>query len=240
VLAVLQTLPLIIGKHQGTANLNRTNAGNGIEAGSEATNQLYFLRIDMALEGYKVERCERKDISSFIETHHYSGSINGCIADYCFQLLDTKGALVGALFYGRMAMAGQYKRFTDTEQDVTELRRLCCIDDTPKNAESFLVGRTLRWLKKNTDLKLVVSYADAEYGHSGTIYKASNFEYLGLKAGARVIMLGDKKYHDKTIRTKYNGVLKPFAVKVKAALESGEAVYKKTAGKHTFVYRLRK
>jgi hypothetical protein len=52
-------------------------------------------------------------------------------------------------------------------------------------------------------------------------------------------MLGGKKYHDKTIRTKYNGVLKPFAIKVKTALETGEAVYKKTAGKHTVVYKLR-
>jgi hypothetical protein len=135
----------------------------------------------MALAGYRVEKGERKDISAFIETYHYSGSINGVIADYNFRLVTPAGTVVGALFYGRMAMAGQYKRFAPEEKDVTELRRLCCIDDTPKNAESFLIGRSLRWLKKNTELKLVVSYADAEYGHTGGIYRASNFEYLGKK-----------------------------------------------------------
>lgn len=185
----------------------------------------------MALEGYKVERCERKDIAAFIEKYHYSGSINGCISDFCFSLLQPNGELAGALFYGRMAMVGQYKRFSDTEAEVTELRRLVCIDDTPKNAESFLVGRSLRWLKKNTKIKIVVSYADAEYGHSGVIYRAANFEYLGRKAGARVIMLNGKKYHDKAIRTKYKGELKPFAAKVKAALETGEATYKKNRWK---------
>ena len=52
-----------------------------------------------------------------------------------------------------------------------ELRRLCCIDETPKNTESYFIGRTLRWLRKNTGYKVVVSYADTHHGHEGTIYK---------------------------------------------------------------------
>jgi hypothetical protein len=96
----------------------------------------------------------------------------------------------------------------------------------------------LRWLKKNTAHKVVVSYADAEHGHVGTIYKASNFKYLGRAAGAKVIFYNGKTYHDKTIRTKYKGNLKPFAQKIKDALVSGEAVYKTTAGKHIYVYSL--
>ena len=45
----------------------------------------------------------------------------------------------------------------------------------------------LFWLEQNTKLKTVVSYADAEHGHSGTIYKASNFQYHGFKPGAKII-----------------------------------------------------
>ena len=47
-----------------------------------------------------------------------------------------------------------------------------------------------------------------------------------------------KKYHDKTIRTKYNGKLKPFAKKIKKALEIGDANYIKTKGKHIYLYSL--
>ena len=83
-----------------------------------------------------------------------------------------------------------------------------------------------------------MSYADKEYGHEGTIYKASNFKMVGEIKGAKVIYWNGKRYHDKTIRTKYKGELKPFAKRVKAALESGEAYYKKTAGKYTYVYHL--
>ena len=39
-----------------------------------------------------------------------------------------------------------------------ELRRLVCIDDTPKNTESYFIGKTLRWLKHNTDVEVVVSF----------------------------------------------------------------------------------
>ena len=56
--------------------------------------------------------------------------------------------------------------------------------------------------------------------------------------GAKVIIYNGKRYHDKTIRTKYKGELKPFAKKIKLALEVGEAHYKKTMGKFTYVYRL--
>lgn len=190
-------------------------------------------------EIYEVNPCSRNEIRNFIEEHHYSHNINGCIADYCFKLIDrSTGDIVGAMFYGRMAMANQWKKYGDSNEEVTELRRLVLIDDTPKNTESFFIGNTLRWLKKNTDIKVVVSYADPEYGHIGTIYKASNFVMVGRSSNGRVIMWNGKKYHDKAIRTKHNGVLKPFAKELKDKLNSGEAYYKKTEGKFTYVYKL--
>ena len=79
----------------------------------------------MALKGWSVVREERSAIAEFIEVWHYSGSINGCISDYCYSLRDTESSIKGALFYGRMAMANQWRRFADSERDVIELRRLC-------------------------------------------------------------------------------------------------------------------
>lgn len=193
----------------------------------------------MIVKNFKVILTDRKTIQPFIETNHYSGSINGCMTDYCFALTHDS-QIIGAAFFGRMAMANQWKRFVDHPDKCIELRRLCCIDETPKNTESFFIGKMLRWLKTNTKIEIVVSYADAEYGHSGTIYKASNLKYLGKTKGADVIIHNDKRYHDKAIRTKYKGQLKPFALRLKKALENGEAYYAKTKGKHTFVYDLKR
>lgn len=192
----------------------------------------------MTVKAYKVIPCERKDISDFIETWHYSKSINGCISDYCFKLMDGDN-LIGAMFFGRMAMSGQWRRFGEKEQDVIELRRLCCIDSTLKNTESYFIGKALRWLKLNTKIKIVVSYADAEHGHTGVIYKASNFSLDGKRKGARVIIYEGRSYHDKSIRTRYKGELKPFAQKLKEALDNGTAIYIQTAGKYCYTYKLR-
>lgn len=192
----------------------------------------------LQVKEFKVIECDRNFIKDFIETYHYSKSINGCITDYCYALLNGD-ILIGALFYGRLAMANQWKRFADNPKEVIELRRLVCIDDTPKNTESFFIAKTLKLLKKSWNGSIVVSYADLEYNHVGTVYKASNFSYLGLSKGANVICFNNKLYHDKAIRTKYKGELKPFAKRLKEALDSGEAFYKKTKGKHTYIYNIR-
>jgi hypothetical protein len=189
------------------------------------------------VKSFVVKPVPFKHIHYFVVKNHYSGRCNGCIADYSFALYD-KDKMIGAAFFGRLAMANQWKRFSDRPEGVLELRRLCCIDDTPKNTESYFIGKMLRWLKQNTKTSVIVSYADEEYGHKGTIYKASNFEYWGHSKGAGVILYKGRKYHDKAIRTKYKGELKPFARELKDALENGEAVKKETAGKHTYVYRL--
>jgi len=193
----------------------------------------------MALDGWYVKEVTRKDITNFIETWHYSKNINGCICDYNFALYSPDGIMKGAMFYGRMAMANQWKRFSSSPDDVIELRRLCCVDDTPKNTESYFIGQTFKLLRKNWRRDgVIVSYADKEYGHEGTIYKATNFVMTREIAGAKVIMHGDKRYHDKAIRTKYKGELKPFAKRLVEALKNGDAQYKNTAGKFTYVYNL--
>ena len=192
----------------------------------------------MSVKSFRVVYCERVEIEDFIVKNHYSGSINGCDTAYCFRLMDGS-QIIGAAFFGRLAMANQWKRFGDNAMDVIELRRLCCIDNTPRNTESYFIGSMLRWLKNNTHHKIVVSYADEEHGHIGTIYKASNFQYLGKQKGAKVIVYNGKQYHDKTIRTKHNGIVKPYGQKIIDALSVGQAFYKETAGKHTYIYRLK-
>lgn len=186
---------------------------------------------------YTVEPCERKEIRDFIEKWHYSHNINGLLSQYCFKLMDGD-TMVGAMIYGGLGMANCWKKYAENKEDIIELRRLCCIDDTPKNTESYFIGKTLKWLLKNTSIKKVISYADNTYGHKGVIYQASNFKHLGKTAKGRVIMWQGKRYHDKTIRTKYKGELKPFAKRVKEALEKGEAYYEETKGKEIYLYDL--
>jgi|TARA_B100000959_G_scaffold223513_1_gene236895 hypothetical protein len=180
---------------------------------------------------------------AFIEKWHYSRNVNGLRISQVFGLFHEKN-LIGAMIYGALGMANNWKKFVEAESKVVELKRLCCIDKTPKNTESYFIGKTLRWMKQNSDYDLVVSYADTYYGHEGIIYKASNFKHMGLTTKGKVIDYNERYYHDKCIRTYYTNkdgekVIKPFAQKIKGALETGEAKYVEMPEKHIYIYSLK-
>ncbi len=61
-----------------------------------------------------------------------------------------------------------------------ELARLWIRDYVPRNAETWLIGKAIKHVKANySDVQFLVSYADPSAGHSGTIYKAANWESDG-------------------------------------------------------------
>ena len=71
----------------------------------------------MALQGWSVKRVDRLQVKIFIETWHYSKSINGCKSTFHYALFDDKQIMKGALFYGGMAMKNQWKKFATKEDD---------------------------------------------------------------------------------------------------------------------------
>lgn len=189
---------------------------------------------------YKFKYVNRKDIARFIEQYHYSHNVNGITSNYSFGVYEDD-TLIGAAMIGLPAMPAQRTKYAITSPDkVTELRRLVLIDDTPRNTESWFIGNIIRWLKANTEIDVVISYADPNHNHVGTIYKASNFTYMGMSGKGRVICYRGKTYHDKVIRTKNNGVLKPFAQEIKAALLTGEAFYIPQKAKHIYRYIIKR
>ncbi len=151
----------------------------------------------MSKMAFEIKEIDYSACKLFCEQWHYSKT---CPAGrFYFGLFDAEN-LIGVACYGLPAMKNQAKCYG---ADI-ELRRLCLIDDTPKNTESYFVGRTLRLLKKQ-GIKKVLSLADPQYGHKGTIYKASNFEFLGEErgGGSRNIFIDGEKIHSRTAFAKY-------------------------------------
>lgn len=194
----------------------------------------------MSVTNYIVEPCPRSEIVDFVETHHYSKNMNGLHISYCFKLMDGD-TMIGAMVYGSLGMLGVAEKYNPKNPSkILELKRLVCIDDTPKNTESYFIGWTLRWLQRNTDLEMIISYADKTFGHEGVVYKATNFEYMGETSAGRVIMWNGRRYHGKTLRNKHNGKLKPVAIELKNALDDGSAQYVETLTKNIYIYRFKK
>ena len=192
---------------------------------------------------YKVELSEYKVVKPLIEKWHYSRSVRGLHTSYCFGLFDEDmfgfPKLIGGMIYGvpSSRMGQKSVRYGNEPGKVLELNRLCCIDDTPTNTESYFIGQTLKWLSSNTDYQVVVSYADPDYGHSGTIYKASNFIHYGMTGTDKVLMVDGEKYHRRFINRDFSA-----AYEVKKRYEDGDknVYFKPTPEKHIYIYYLDK
>lgn len=70
-------------------------------------------------------------------------------------------------------------------QKVLSLTRLVVAPNVPKNACSFLLSKSIKMIDK-TKWHCLVTYADTCQNHSGTIYKANNWEYMGLTTASAV------------------------------------------------------
>ncbi len=187
-----------------------------------------------------VRPAELAEIRKFVETHHYSRSVNGVKIAQCFAVLHG-GALVGAVIFGQLSTTA-WKRFGETEAEVLELRRLVLLDAAGRNSESRVVGYCLRWIKRHMPVvSVVVSYADPAYGHLGTIYRASNFKYDGLTPNDKGFYdpTTGRTYHSRALRTKYKGKFKPFVVALREKLARGVLQLTTLPGKHRYVFTLR-
>jgi len=57
-----------------------------------------------------------------------------------------------------------------------EMARLWIADDVPRNGESWLIAQSIKYIKRERpDVTTLVTYADPSVGHSGTVYRASNW-----------------------------------------------------------------
>ena len=65
-------------------------------------------------------------------------------------------------------------------QEVLSLSRLVIAPTVPKNAASFLLSHSVKLIKKDRRYKCLITYADTWQKHTGAIYRAANWEYVGL------------------------------------------------------------
>lgn len=176
-----------------------------------------------------------EETKAFIQRWHYSKSARSQKQKHVFKLVNKfTDELVGVAIYGQPVSK-------NISNDIIELRRLCLIDDTPKNTESFFIAKTLKWLEKNTEYSRVVSFADPNHGHAGTIYKASNFEYDGLEdnGNPRVVQYNDKQYHMRQYYAKDgSGHYQNHALRLQEAVRTGRAEIVKQHRKHRYIYYL--
>lgn len=176
-------------------------------------------------------------VREFVETWHYSRSVNGVKVDVCFAMM-SPDVMLGAAIFGPLATTA-WKAYNDNEQRVTELRRFVCVDDCPRNTETWFLARCLRIMRRKGAWDVVVSYADPEFGHCGLIYQAGNWSYRGQTNDDTVLIEpSGKRHHSRSLRTRYNGHYKPFVRRLREMAARGELEVRPVPGKHIYTYNL--
>tara|TARA_A100000172_G_C3038356_1_gene109432 strand:- start:641 stop:1267 length:627 start_codon:yes stop_codon:yes gene_type:complete len=148
------------------------------------------------------------------------------------------GTFIGAVIYGAGASPDLGKFLGCSQAQCCELVRVAL---AKHNTEvSKIVSYTLRKLKKDfPNLKAVISFADPEKKHKGTIYQAMNWQYVGKTASATIYERFGKQIHSKTISDR---------VRLKKAFRKNKQIYdefgviecRKQIPKHKYVYLFEK
>lgn len=86
---------------------------------------------------------------------------------------------IGVIIYGRGANNNALKKYGLRADEGCELMRVALKEHKTPVTRIMSISRKLL-LSFSPNLKLIISYADPEQGHEGTIYKADNWQYEGL------------------------------------------------------------
>lgn len=130
-------------------------------------------------EDWEVRDCSLQQAKMLIESFHYA---KGCsnTAVYSHGLF-RKGSsmLMGAALWLPPTRVCCESVNREQWKKVLSLSRLVCLPNCPPNAASFLIGASVRLIEREGRFVSLVTYADEYRGHSGGIYRATNWEYIG-------------------------------------------------------------
>ena len=155
---------------------------------------------------YEVREVEKATALSMVCDYHYSNSLprlNKYFVGFFYH-----GDLVGVvtLGYGTRPKHTIQKLFPNMEtSDYLEIGRMCMTDDMPRNSESQMLSKLIKWVKANLpNVKVLFTWADGMLGKCGYVYQASNFIYVGysptdmyLKDGVKIHPRQTKKLFGK-------------------------------------------
>jgi hypothetical protein len=127
------------------------------------------ISIDFKPKDVKVVEVRNESVDRFLEKKHYLQSVPAGAKHRFKFCLPVRIDFVGAAMWGRPVA-----RMED-QKNTLELTRFWTDDYTPKNTESYVLGKMMRVLREKGYDRLI-AYSSTGEEHEGTIYKATNWE----------------------------------------------------------------
>ena len=165
-------------------------------------------------EEYYIDKVKKCDVKDLLNTFHYlkDESKDFKVSPYSYGLyrnnvtdvLHIGGCLGVCIFTGLPVpeiAVGAFGLKRNEQDGLYELSRLCIHPDVQKeeyNITSWFVSRCIKRFRKDTEVKAILSYADANH-HTGIIYRACNFDYYGLTNPKKDFYYADGTKHSRGI-----------------------------------------
>lgn len=132
--------------------------------------------------------------SQLIAAYHYAGR-GANTATYLHGLFHRGDfwaqSCVGCAWWIPPTKGAAIATYPENWQGVLSLSRLVIAPNIPKNAASFLVAASMRLIDRER-WPALVTYADEWQGHTGAIYRATNWRYVGRTKPERTYVLNGK------------------------------------------------
>lgn len=124
----------------------------------------------------KLEIASHKAIKYACMNFHYAKSIP--VNTFGYSVFNNSNEWSGVILYGTGANNNLATQYNLKQGNVIELVRMAL--NGKQESTSKALSLSLKLIKKDLPLcKLIISYADKDQNHNGTIYQATNWHYVG-------------------------------------------------------------
>ena len=129
-----------------------------------------------------------------VEMHHYAkgGSNTATHVHGLFRAGATdESECLGVAWWLPPTKVAALSCYPENWQGVLGLSRLVLVPGVPKNAATFLLAHSRKAIDR-VRWPCLVTYADTWQGHTGGIYRADNWHYVGLTRPSRVYQINGR------------------------------------------------
>lgn len=132
---------------------------------------------------YTVETVTLTTCHELVATYHYAkGGPNTAVFRHGLFHRDDPLTCLGIAWWLPPTKVAANAVWPTNWRAVLTLTRLVIAPEVPQNGASYLLGRSVRHIRRDPRWECLVTYADESQGHTGAIYRAAGWEYMGMTA----------------------------------------------------------
>ncbi len=136
------------------------------------------------MKDYNIKKISKQEAAEILNKYHYLSHQGFSFRSGFNYGLFIENKLIGVAIYHTLSVPetakGCFGLERNQQKGLYELGRLALNPNYyAKNLTSWFLSKTIKLLRKEINVKAILSYADSEL-HNGYIYQATNFKYYGL------------------------------------------------------------